>query len=109
MLTFAQLFLGAYGLLLIAGGIMGKVKTVSAVSLIAGGISGLAALYAGWLSLADPEQGFLIGLLISLLLTGIFLSRFMRTKKFMPAGMVLIFSILVAALMAFMRSQIPTP
>jgi uncharacterized membrane protein (UPF0136 family) len=107
MLEIAKIVLGVYGLLLIIGGIMGKVKTGSTVSVIAGTASGFAALIAFWVSRTDPGQGLLIGLMVSLLLTGVFMSRFIRTRKLMPAGIVLIMSIIVAALLAVVRNQLP--
>jgi uncharacterized membrane protein (UPF0136 family) len=106
MLQLAQTVLALYGLLLIAGGIMGKFKSDSSVSLYAGGISGLVALYAYWTGRTDPATGLLIGLMLSLLLTGISLSRFIRTRKLMPAGLLLIASILTAALVSYSRNQL---
>ncbi len=106
MLQLAQTVLALYGLLLIAGGIMGKLKSDSSVSLAAGGISGLVALYAFWTGRTDPATGLLIGLMLSLLLTGISLSRFIRTRKLMPAGVLLIASIVTAALMSYSRNQL---
>lgn len=104
MLQLAQTVLALYGILLIAGGVMGKLKSDSSVSLAAGGISGLVALYACWTGLTDPATGLLIGLMLSLLLTGISLSRFIRTRKLMPAGVLLIASILTAALLSYSRN-----
>ena len=106
MLQLAQTVLALYGILLIAGGVMGKLKSDSSVSLAAGGISGLVALYAYWTGLTDPATGLLIGLMLSLLLTGISLSRFIRTRKLMPAGVLLIASILTAALLSYSRNQL---
>lgn len=108
MLELAKIVLGVYGLLLIVGGITGKVKTGSTVSVIAGTASGIAALIAFWVSRTDPAQGLLIGMMVSLLLTGVFMGRFIRTRKFMPAGIVLILSIVVAALLAVVRNQMPS-
>jgi len=108
MLELSRILLGTYGILLIVGGVMGKVKTGSTVSAIAGTASGIAALIAFWVSRTDPAQGLLIGLMVSLLLTGIFMSRFFRTRIFMPAGMVLILSIVIAAVLAITRNQMPS-
>ncbi len=106
MLQLAQTVLALYGLLLIAGGLMGKLKSDSSISLLAGGLSGLVALYAFWIGRTDPATGLLIGLMLSLLLTGISLSRFIRTRKLMPAGVLLIASILTAALLSYTRNQL---
>ena len=104
MLQLAQTVLALYGVLLIAGSVMGKLKSDSSVSLAAGGISGLVALYAYWTGRTDPATGLLIGLMLSLLLTGVSLSRFIRTRTLMPAGVLLIASILTAALLSYTRS-----
>ena len=58
-----------------------------------------------WQSLRDPEIGFLTGGLVGLLLTGIFFSRFVRTRKFMPAGLVLLLSLLVGILTMVARQE----
>lgn len=105
MIETAQVALAIYGALLIAGGIVGKVKTGSSASLFAGAVSGAVALVGFWQSLRDPEIGFLTGGLVGLLLTGIFLSRFVRTRKFMPAGLVLLLSLLVGILTMMARQE----
>jgi len=106
MLQIAQVVLGIYGMLLIVGGVMGMVKAGSLVSVIAGGIAGVIALVGLWVSLSDPATGLLIGALLALVLTGMFINRFMATRKLMPAGMVLILSLVVGILMLVARQQV---
>ena len=106
MLLAGQVILGVYGILLILGGVMGQVKSGSTVSLAAGGLCGLASLFALWVSLSDPAQGFLIGTMLALLLTGVFLSRFFRTRKFMPAGVALLLSVIVGVLLVLVRQKL---
>ena len=72
MLTYAQILLAAYGVLLIAGGIIGKLRADSTPSLVAGSLCGLASFYALWLTFTNPILGLLIGTMLSLLLIGIF-------------------------------------
>ena len=72
MIETAQVALAIYGALLIAGGIIGKVKAGSSASLFAGAVCGTIALVGFWQSLRDPAVGFLTGGLVGLLLTGIF-------------------------------------
>ena len=105
MIETARVALALYGALLIAGGIIGKVKAGSSDSLFAGAVSGAVALVGFWQSLRDPAVGFLTGGLVGLLLTGIFLSRFVRTRKFMPAGLVLLLSLLVGILTMMARQE----
>lgn len=105
MIETARVALAFYGALLIAGGIIGKVKAGSSASLFAGAVSGAIALVGFWQSLRDPAVGFLTGGLVGLLLTGIFMSRYIRTRKFMPAGLVLLLSLLVGILTMVARQE----
>ena len=69
MIEIAQIVLAIYGILLIVGGIIGKMKSGSSASLFAGAICGIVALIGFWQSLSDPAAGFLTGGLVGLLLT----------------------------------------
>lgn len=105
-----QIVMGVYGVLLIAGGMMGYVKSKSRVSLFAGAIAGGLCVGATWLSLDQPAEGFTIGSLVALLLTGVFINRFAKTRKFMPAGMILVMSAIVGvALMLIQQNLVDTP
>ena len=88
---------------------MGKLKAGSTVSLIAGSLSGLAALLALRTSQNDPAQGFLIGGTLAVLLAGVFLSRLIRTRKVMPAGIVLVLSAVVAISLFVLREKLVAP
>ena len=97
-------FIG-FGLLTIAGGVMGYMKASSAISLVAGAISGVLLLLAAFLLPGHSVAGLILGGVVSLLLVGYFLPAFFRTGKITPAGMMSILSILgvVFALLAWMR------
>ena len=56
----------------LVGGIMGFVKAQSTASLIAGGISGLLLVAAGFLLGSKPAVALGLGLVVSLLLVGFF-------------------------------------
>jgi uncharacterized membrane protein (UPF0136 family) len=105
MIEIAQAALAIYGVLLIVGGVIGKVKANSSPSLFAGVVSGAIALTGFWQSLSDPGVGFLTGGLVGLLLTGIFMSRFVRTRKFMPAGLILLLSLVIGVLSMLARQE----
>jgi uncharacterized membrane protein (UPF0136 family) len=94
-----------FGLLTIAGGVMGYVKAGSTISLISGSISGVLILIAAFLLRSNAVAGLVLGGLVSLLLIGYFLPAFIRTGRMMPAGMMAILSILgvVFAIFAWMR------
>jgi uncharacterized membrane protein (UPF0136 family) len=91
-----------YGSLAIAGGAMGYVKARSKPSLISGLASGILLLVAA----AMQWQGLAFGLLLAQVVTAalvlVFALRLFKTRKFMPAGLMLVagiaaFSILIAA------------
>ena len=101
MIAFAKIYFLVFGLLTLAGGIMGYVKANSVPSLIAGGLSGIL-LAVGALMLGSNARPILIGLgLISLVLAIRFVPAFINTMKPMPAGMMAVLSVVGLALAAW--------
>jgi uncharacterized membrane protein (UPF0136 family) len=88
MLELARIYFFLFGVLTVAGGVMGFVKAKSKPSLIAGGISGAALIAAGVLigTGTNTKTGLFLGLIVSLALAGRFVGAFLKTKKVMPAG-----------------------
>lgn len=87
-----------YGALVLAGGVMGYVKAKSLPSLISGLAFGLALLVCGlgMLQGARASAGAAVGLAVALLaVMGI---RFAKTKKFMPAGLIALLSVIVVVM-----------
>lgn len=93
MFDLARFYLFAFGVLTIAGGVMGFVKAKSRPSLIAGGISGAALLVAGYLVGSGAQIGLVIGLVVSLALAARFVMTFRKSKKVMPAGLMAVLGI----------------
>ena len=88
MLELTKYYYFIFGGLTILGGVMGFVKAGSRASLIAGGVSGALILVAAWLVMTGRVQnGLILGLVVSSLLELRFFPAFVKTKKFMPAGM----------------------
>jgi uncharacterized membrane protein (UPF0136 family) len=90
--------LAVYGALLAFGGWMGQRKAGSRISLIAGLLTGLAAIVAAGMTLVPVTSmaGRVLGLLTAIALAGLFGLRFARTRKVMPAGMMGLLSLIVA-------------
>lgn len=95
-----QVTLGIYGLLLAVGGLIGYFKAGSRASMIAGLLSAAAAFGAMGLSVAGNALGPPVGLLLAVVLFVMFGYRYaVKTKKFMPSGMLAIISLLVLGVM----------
>jgi uncharacterized membrane protein (UPF0136 family) len=95
-----QITLGIYAVLLAVGGLIGYFKAGSRPSLIAGLTSAVAAAIALGLSAANNRFGVALGLLLSSVLFVLFGYRYaIKTGKFMPSGLLAVFSLLVLAVM----------
>ena len=95
-----QVTLGIYAVLLAAGGLIGYLKAGSRPSLIAGSISAIAAICALALSMRDNALGIPLGLLLSITLFILFGYRYaVKTRKFMPSGLLAVASLVVLAVM----------
>ncbi|XP_042378812.1 protein FATTY ACID EXPORT 7-like [Zingiber officinale] len=93
--TSQQLTLG-YASLLGVGGVMGYVKGGSQMSLVAGGTSALV-LYHVYAQLPErPVYASSLGLGTSVTLLAVMGSRFMRSGKLFPAGVVSLVSLVMA-------------
>lgn len=91
-----------YAVLLIVGGVIGFVKARSRPSLIAGTVSGVIAIGCAALSgIYDAAIGFSLALALAIVLFLFFGYRAVSARKFMPAGMLAILSVLVIAVMVW--------
>ena len=101
----AKIYFVIFGLLTIAGGIIGYVKAGSVASIIAGTIAGVLLLVAAFLLPEHRVAGLATGLIISVLLAAQFVPKFLRTGKIMPAGMMSVLSAIgiIAAIVAWVR------
>ena len=105
MVGVARIYFIIFGILTIAGGVVGYLKAGSVVSVIAGSISGLSLLVAAWLMPDRQAAGLIIALIVSVLLAGQFVPKFFSTHKVMPAGLMSVLSVLgiVVAIAAWLR------
>lgn len=87
MIEPTKIFYFIFGLITLAGGVQGFISASSKASLIAGGVSGLLLLVAGYLVQSGKTMpGLILGLVISLALAGRFLPAFFKTHSWWPAG-----------------------
>jgi uncharacterized membrane protein (UPF0136 family) len=105
MIGVAKIYFIIFGLLTIAGGIIGYVRAGSMASIIAGGISGVLLLVAGFFMPEYRAAALATALIVSLLLAGRFVPAFLKTGAAMPAGMMSILSLLgiVVAVVAWFK------
>lgn len=93
-LTFAPLFTLIYGVLAIVGGAIGYKQAGSQVSLISGIISGFLLLIAAYMLYGRSPAGPLLAGIVSLVLVVVFVIRLIKTRKFMPAGLMVIMGVI---------------
>ncbi len=79
--------LGVYLALLVAGGVAGWLKAGSRVSLITALVSAALLAVCGYGPVPDGPT-WVAGLQV--LLLGVFVARWIKTRKFMPAGLMVV-------------------
>ncbi|MEA5603732.1 TMEM14 family protein [Nostoc sp. UHCC 0252] len=89
----------AYGILALAGGIIGYIQARSKVSLLSGSISGLLLILAAYFQLQGQTWGSILAALVTAVLVVVFAVRLAKTRKFMPAGLMTILGMLALAVM----------
>jgi len=78
----------ALGAALGVGGIVAYMRKGSKASLFAGCGLGFSLFGSGLVVVRDPKRGFFYGTFVSTVLTLGMVPRFLKTKKFMPSGLV---------------------
>lgn len=91
----------AYGLLALVGGIAGYTRARSKPSLIAGVVSGLVLIFSGVAYAQGADWSRIVALIVTFLLIDVFAWRLIKTRKFMPAGIMIIAG--VAAFIAMLQ------
>lgn len=92
-MTPSIIFTFIYGVLSMVGGFIGFKQAQSKMSLISGSISGILLLIAGLLLIQDIAAGQWLSRIVSLILVIVFITRLVKTKKFMPAGLMVIMGV----------------
>ncbi|HEY5992077.1 MAG TPA: TMEM14 family protein [Candidatus Udaeobacter sp.] len=88
----AKIYFIVFGVLTILGGIVGYVKAGSVASIIAGSITGVLLLVAAFVLPEHRMVGLATALIVSLLLAGQFIPKFLQTGRVMPAGIMSVLS-----------------
>jgi uncharacterized membrane protein (UPF0136 family) len=96
----------AYGVIVLLGGVMGYVKAKSQVSLFSGVGSGIALLVAWFICRQMPLVGLGLATFLGLVLFTVFIIRFLKTRAFMPSGLMMVFSL--AATLVFLLGLLST-
>ena len=94
-----------YGLLVFSGGLMGFIKKGSTPSLVAGGLFGLALLWASVLHFTYRKWGVYLAFSLMLLLEAFFSYRYIMTEAFIPSGLMLILNSTFVVLMVISLSR----
>ncbi|MFM7447865.1 MAG: TMEM14 family protein [Leptolyngbyaceae cyanobacterium] len=96
----------AYGILAIVGGIVGYVQAQSKMSLVAGCGCGILLLISALAQWQGQSWGVLGATSVTVILLVAFTMRWLKTRKFMPAGLMLVLGLPTLGLMI---SQLVTP
>ena len=101
----AKIYFIVFGVLTVAGGVVGYVKAGSVASIIAGSITGVLLLVAAFLLPEHRAIGLATAFTVSLLLAAQFVPKFIRTGRVMPAGMMSILSVIgiIVAIVAWVK------
>jgi uncharacterized membrane protein (UPF0136 family) len=84
-----------YSALAIVGGVIGYVQAGSKVSLISGIVSGLVLLVGGIGIVQSQPWGLGLAIAVTLLLIAVFVMRLIKTRKVMPAGLMVVVGVVV--------------
>jgi uncharacterized membrane protein (UPF0136 family) len=100
-----KIYFVVFGLLTIAGGVVGYAKAGSVASIIAGAITGVLLLVAAFLLPEHRVAGLATALIVSILLAAQFVPKFLSTGRVMPAGIMSLLSVIgvIAAIVVWVR------
>ncbi|MFQ4145708.1 TMEM14 family protein [Chlorogloeopsis sp. ULAP02] len=88
-----------YGIITIIGGIIGYINASSNVSLISASICGLLLIFSAFMRLQGQTWGLTLATIVTAVLLVVFAFRLAKTRKFMPAGLMIILGMLTLAVM----------
>lgn len=89
----------AYGVLVLAGGVVGYIQAKSKPSLISGSISGALLIIGGLMEWNAIPIGLTVAKVVTIALLVVFTLRLVKTRKFIPAGLMLITGVATLAIL----------
>lgn len=89
----------AYGLLSLGGGVIGYRQAKSTTSLVSGGVSGLLLVVMGILKTQGIGWASVVAIAITVLLVIVFIVRLAKTRKLMPAALMIAAGLVALLLM----------
>ena len=94
-----------YGIITLSGGIYGYVSKSSIASLIAGSVSGIILIISSVIIFRRNFSGVYISLVVAIILAVYFGLSFSKEMKLMPAGMMLVLSLVAIGFAVYALSQ----
>jgi uncharacterized membrane protein (UPF0136 family) len=98
-MTLSMIAAIAYGTLALVGGIIAYTKVQSKMSLISGSVSGILLIASGLLQRQSPSAGLILATVLTAALILVFVIRLAKTRKFMPAGLMMLLGVPALAVM----------
>lgn len=95
----------AFGIITLIGGIYGYISKASIISLIAGGVSGVILIISSIIIFKQNFAGIYISIIVALILAVHFGLSFSRELKIMPAGIMLVLSLIAIGFAVYALSQ----
>jgi uncharacterized membrane protein (UPF0136 family) len=103
MMSTPELVAYTYGGLVALGGVFGWLKAKSKPSLIMGLVFGLAVMACGFAYGHGKVPARGVALVLSLVLLLVFVIRYIKTRKLVPAGVMMALSLVAAILFLFVK------
>lgn len=96
-----------FGLIVFLGGLMGFLKAQSIISLVTGSAFAILLISSGFLFIKGSSSAFILAMTSVIILALFFGYRFYLTGLFMPAGLMLILSVIVLAVLTMLQKNSP--
>lgn len=106
MMDFGAIAAITYGLLAFVGGLVGYTKAKSKISLFAGCTTGILLILGGIIQVQGVSWGLIFSIVLSVFLIITFISRLLKTRKFMPSGLMIIAGFIAVTMMGYQLQMV---